>query len=121
MSDFIFSKDTDNIISIIWDVKEKNMNVLTLDGLDSFKKCVDKALDDETAKGIIISSSKNDFSGGMDLNVLQSMMSDSKSNFSKMAFKTIMGVHDVFRKLELAGRNSKLKKLAKPVVWASSG
>ncbi len=121
MSDFIFSKDTDNIISIIWDVKDKNMNVLTLDGLESFKKCVDKALDDETAKGIIIGSSKKDFSGGMDLNVLQSMMSGSKTDFSKMAFKTIMDVHDVFRKLELAGRNPKLKKSAKPVVWASSG
>ena len=93
MSDFIYSKGKDNIVLIQWDVKDKNMNVLTLEGIISLKECVDKALDDETAIGIIIGSRKKDFSGGMDLNILQSMMSKSNSDFSEDAFKTIMGIH----------------------------
>ena len=121
MSDFIYSKDSDNIVSIIWDVKDKNMNVLTLGGLEDLKTCIDKALDDETAKGIIVSSNKKDFAGGMDLNVLQSMMSGSKTDFSEMAFEIIMDLHNVLRKLELAGRNLNMRKPSKPVVWASSG
>ena len=32
-----------------------------------------------------------------------------------------MKVHEILRKLELAGRDVKTKKPAKPVVWASSG
>jgi 3-hydroxyacyl-CoA dehydrogenase/enoyl-CoA hydratase/3-hydroxybutyryl-CoA epimerase len=121
MSDFIYSKDTDNIVLIQWDVKDKSMNVLTLDGIISLRECVHRALDDETAIGIIIGSGKKDFSGGMDLNILQSMMSKSSSDFSDVAFKTIMGIHELLRKIELAGRNKKTKKQAKPVVWASSG
>ena len=62
MSDFNYSKDKDNIVSIKWDVNGKSMNVLTLDGMESLKTCVNKALNDKTAKGIIISSSKKDFS-----------------------------------------------------------
>ena len=121
MSDFIYSKGKDNIVLIQWDVKDKNMNVLTLEGIISLKECVDKALDDETAIGIIIGSRKKDFSGGMDLNILQSMMSKSNSDFSENAFKTIMGIHKLLRKLELAGVDKKKNKQAKPVVWASSG
>ena len=121
MNDFNYQKDKDNIISILWDVKDKNMNVLTLNGLKDFKECILKALDDKTAIGIVISSSKKDFSGGMDLNILQSMMSQSATNLSKLAFETIMDVHKILRKLEIAGRDSKAKKPAKPVVWASSG
>ena len=121
MSDFIYSKDIDNIVLIQWDVKDKNMNVLTLDGIISLRECVQRALDDETAIGIIIGSGKKDFSGGMDLNILLSMMSKSTSDFSNVAFKTIMGIHELLRKIELAGRNKKTKKQAKPVVWASSG
>ena len=121
MSDFNYSKDKDNIVSIKWDVNGKSMNVLTLDGMESLKTCVNKALNDKTAKGIIISSSKKDFAGGMDLNVLQSMMAGPKTNLSKLAFKTIMDMHDILRVLELAGRNSETKNPAKPVVWAASG
>ena len=121
MSDFIYSKDKDNIVLIQWDVKDKKMNVLTLEGIISLKECVDKALNDETAIGIIIGSGKIDFSGGMDLNILLSMMSKSSSDFSNIAFKTIMEIHELLRKIELAGRNKTTKKRAKPVVWASSG
>jgi 3-hydroxyacyl-CoA dehydrogenase/enoyl-CoA hydratase/3-hydroxybutyryl-CoA epimerase len=121
MSDFIYSKDKDNIVLIQWDVKDKNMNVLTLEGIISLKECVDKALHDDTAIGIIIGSGKKDFSGGMDLKILQSMISKSTPDFSNIAFKTIMEIHELLRKIELAGRNKTKKKQAQPVVWASSG
>ena len=39
MSDFIYSKGADNIVLIQWDMKDKNMNVLTLDGIISLREC----------------------------------------------------------------------------------
>jgi 3-hydroxyacyl-CoA dehydrogenase/enoyl-CoA hydratase/3-hydroxybutyryl-CoA epimerase len=113
MSDFIYSKGTDNIVLIQWDMKDKNMNVLTLDGIKSLRECVNRALDDEKAIGIIIGSGKKDFSGGMDLNILQSMMSKSSSDFSDVAFKTITGIHELLRKIELAGHDKRTKKASK--------
>ena len=121
MSDFIFSKDKDNIISIIWDVENKSMNVLTLKGMESFESCINKALTDATARGIIISSGKKDFSGGFDLEILNSMSAKSSKDFSETAFNTIMKIHTILRKLELAGRETETNKKSIPVIWASQG
>ena len=121
MSDFSYSKDEHNIISILWDVKNKSMNTLTFDGIEHFNECINKALADKDARGIIIGSCKKDFSGGMDLNILQSIMSDQPVDFSKQAFSTIMKIHQMLRKLELAGRNKTEKRTSLPVVWAGSG
>ena len=95
MSDFSYSKDEHNIISILWDVKNKSMNTLTFDGIEHFNECINKALADKDARGIIIGSCKKDFSGGMDLNILQSIMSDQPVDFSKQAFSTIMKIHQI--------------------------
>ena len=121
MSDFIFSKDKDNIISITWDVKDKSMNLLTLSGMESLESCINQALADADAQGIIIGSAKKDFSGGFDLNILNSMRDESSKSFSKVAFDTIMRLHSILRKLELGGRDKKANKKALPVVWASEG
>ncbi len=121
MSDFVLSKDENNIISIIWNVKNKNMNVLTLKGMESLESCVHKALTDVEARGIIIGTAKKDFSGGFDLEILNSMSDKTSENFSEQAFNTIMKIHSILRKLELAGRDEKTNKQAIPVVWASTG
>ncbi len=61
MPDFIYSKDTDNIVLIQWDVKDKNMNVLSLDGIISLRECVQRALDDETAMASLLEVEKKIF------------------------------------------------------------
>ncbi len=121
MTDFKYSLDRDRIVSIIWDAKDKSINTLTLESSVDLNNCIDKALMEKGLKGIIICSAKKDFSAGMDLMVLQSMMKEHKGNFSELAFKTIMEIHGTLRKLELAGRDKKEKRKSVPVVWACPG
>ena len=121
MTDFKYSLDRDRIVSIILDAKDKSINTLTLESSVDLNNCIDKALMEKGLKGIIICSAKKDFSAGMDLMVLQSMMKEHKGNFSELAFKTIMEIHGTLRKLELAGRDKKEKRKSVPVVWACPG
>ncbi|MEE2774445.1 MAG: 3-hydroxyacyl-CoA dehydrogenase NAD-binding domain-containing protein [Pseudomonadota bacterium] len=121
MTDFKYSIDDDRIASIIWDSEGKSINTLTLESSVELNNAIERALKEDNLKGIIIGSNKKDFSAGMDLIVLQSMMKESKGNFSGLAFKTIMEIHRTLRKLELAGRDKKSKKRSVPVVWACPG
>ena len=73
MTDFTMKTDADGVAIITWDVAEKSMNVLSLDGWGELDACVDKALADDAVKGIIITSGKDTFAGGMDLNVIAKM------------------------------------------------
>jgi 3-hydroxyacyl-CoA dehydrogenase/enoyl-CoA hydratase/3-hydroxybutyryl-CoA epimerase len=78
---------------------------------------VDRALADPAAKGIIITSAKKDFAGGMDLNVIAAM----RAGGAQTIFDGVMGMHQVLRKIELAGMDPKTKKGAKPIVAALPG
>jgi len=78
---------------------------------------VDRALADPAAKGIIITSAKKDFAGGMDLKVIAAM----RAGGAQAIFDGVMGMHQVLRKIELAGMDPKTKKGAKPIVAALPG
>ena len=65
--------DADGIATIAWDLPGKSMNVLTDEGIAELDAAVDAALADPAVKGIVITSAKPDFAGGMDLNVLAGM------------------------------------------------
>ena len=49
------------------------MNVLTEDGIAELDAAMDAALADPAVRGIVITSAKPDFAGGMDLAVLPAM------------------------------------------------
>ena len=73
MTEFKYSIDSDGVAIISWDVPNKTMNVMSLEGLKELDKHFDAALSDDRVKGIIVTSGKRDFAGGMDLNVLADM------------------------------------------------
>ena len=73
MTDFTMQKDADGIATITWDVTDKSMNVMSFDGLEQLNDLVDDALADDAVKGIVITSGKDTFAGGMDLNLLAKM------------------------------------------------
>ena len=62
--------DADGVATITWDLPGQSMNVLTNEGIAELDAAVDAALADAAVKGIVITSAKPDFAGGMDLNVL---------------------------------------------------
>ncbi len=73
MSDFNYAVDADGVAIITWDVPGKSMNVMTLEGLRELDALIDRAHGDAAVKGIVITSAKPDFAGGMDLNVIARM------------------------------------------------
>ncbi len=121
MTDFTYSVDADGVATIAWDVAQKSMNVLSLDGLAQLDAHIDTALADAAVKGVIITSAKPDFAGGMDLNVIAKMKDMAGDQPEQGLFDGIMSMHRVLRKIERAGMDPKTLKGAKPIVAALPG
>lgn len=117
MTDFTYAMDADGVVTLTWDVKSKSMNVMSTASFMDLSAKVDQALADPAAKGIIITSGKKDFAGGMDLNVIAAM----RAGGAQGIFDGVMGMHQVLRKIELAGMDAKTKKGGKPIVAALPG
>ena len=117
MTDFTYAMDADGVVTLTWDVQSKSMNVMSTEAFMDLSAMVDRALADPAAKGIIITSGKRDFAGGMDLNVIAAM----RAGGAQAIFEGVMGMHQVLRKIELAGMDPKTKKGGKPIVAALPG
>ncbi|MGB3277982.1 MAG: hypothetical protein WBA92_02190, partial [Pseudorhodobacter sp.] len=68
MTDFTYAVDAEGVATIAWDTVGKSMNVMSQEAFMVLNGFVDQALADAAVKGIIITSAKKDFAGGMDLN-----------------------------------------------------
>ncbi|MEM6741933.1 MAG: 3-hydroxyacyl-CoA dehydrogenase, partial [Pseudomonadota bacterium] len=122
MADFTMDKGADGVAIITWDVKEKSMNVLSLEGWDALDALIDEALGDEAVKGVVITSGKPDsFAGGMDLNVIAKMKDASGDEPAKGLFDGLMRCHGILRKIERAGMDPKTLKGGKPIATALPG
>ncbi len=121
MTIFHYDLDADGVATITWDLPGKSMNVLNEEGIAELDACVDRALSDAAVKGIVITSAKADFAGGMDLNVIVRMKEAAGADPARGLFDGLMAMHAVLRKIERAGMDPKTLKGGKPVAWASPG
>lgn len=121
MTIFNYDVDADGIATISWDLPGKSMNVMTLDGLSELDAALDKAIGDDAVKGIVITSAKKDFAGGMDLNILAKMRDDAGDEPARGLFEGTMKMHHLLRKIERNTMDAKTNKGGKPVAWASPG
>ncbi|WP_284162681.1 3-hydroxyacyl-CoA dehydrogenase NAD-binding domain-containing protein [Frigidibacter sp. SD6-1] len=121
MSDFTYSLDADGVATITWDVKSKSMNVLNLEAAADLGALIDKAIADDSVKGVILTSGKKDFAGGMDLNIIARMKESAGDDPARGLFEGIMNFHALERKMELMGRDLKTGKGGKPIVAALPG
>jgi len=117
MTDFTAKTDADGITTLIWDVAGKSMNVMSTDAFAQLSGLIDAALADPAVKGVIITSGKADFAGGMDLNVIAQM----RAGGAAAIFDGVMQMHKVLRKIERAGMDAKTNKGGKPIVAALPG
>ena len=115
----IFTTDTDadGIATITWDLPGRSMNVLTEDGIAELDAAIDAALADAAVKGIVLTSAKPDFAGGMDLNVIATMKAEAGDDPASGLFDGIMAMHGLLRKIERAGMDPKTLKGGKPIAW----
>ncbi len=121
MADFFLNVDADGVAIITWDAENKSMNVLTREAFGLVEQLIDEALADDAVKGIVITSAKRDFAGGMDLNVLASIRDESGENPAQGLFDFTMNGHRILRKLERAGMDAKTNKGGKPIACAING
>ncbi|MEM9343760.1 MAG: 3-hydroxyacyl-CoA dehydrogenase NAD-binding domain-containing protein [Pseudomonadota bacterium] len=121
MSEFHYTLGDDGVAIITWDVPEKSMNVMTMQGWDELDALVDKALGDEAVKGVVLTSGKDTFAGGMDLNVIAKMKEDAGADPAKGLFEGLMRTHGIMRKIERAGMDPKTLKGGKPIAAALPG
>ncbi|MDR9484990.1 MAG: 3-hydroxyacyl-CoA dehydrogenase NAD-binding domain-containing protein [Sediminimonas sp.] len=121
MTDFTMTKDADGVAVITWDCPGKSMNVLSTEALMALDGLIDDALADDAVKGIVITSAKKDFAGGMDLNALAKMKEDAGDEPARGLFEGIMQMHGALRKIERAGMDPKTNKGGKPIASALPG
>ena len=122
----IFRLETgaDGVAVITWDMADRAMNVLTEAGIAELGAHVDAALADEAVRGIVITSAKADFAGGMDLNLIADIKrraAEGGGNPAEAIFARVMELHSVLRRIERAGLDPKTNKGGKPVAWACPG
>ena len=117
MTDFTMTTDADGVATIIWDAAQKSMNVMSTKATAVLESLIDQALADPAVKGIILTSAKKDFAGGMDLNVIAEM----RAGGAQAVFDGVMAMHRLLRKIERAGMDPKTLKGGKPVVAALPG
>ncbi len=121
MSDFTYDVDSDGVATITWDCKDKSMNIMSFQGFDDLDGLVQTALNDDNVKGVIITSGKDSFAAGMDLNVLARLKEESGDNPAQGLFDGLMHMHAILRKIERAGMDPKTNKGGKPIACAMQG
>lgn len=121
MTDFTMKIDDEGVAVVTWDVPGKSMNVLSREAFATVEILVDEALANEAVKGIIITSGKDSFAGGMDLNTLGTIRDEAGENPAQGLFDFTMNGHRILRKVERAGADPKTNKGGKPVVCAIPG
>lgn len=117
MADFTYDLGDDGIATITWDVPGKSMNVMSLEGFALLDGFIDRALADPAVKGVVITSGKKDFAGGMDLNVIAQM----RAGGAQAIYDGVMQMHRVLRKIERAGMDPKTLKGGKPIASVLPG
>jgi len=117
MTDFTLATDSDGVATLTWDVAGKSMNVMSTEGFSLLDTLVGQALADPTIKGIILTSAKKDFAGGMDLNIIARM----KDGGAQGIFDGVTRIHGILRRIERAGMDPKTLKGGKPIVAALPG
>ncbi len=121
MTDFTLTRNADGVAVITWDCPGKSMNVMSFEGLRELEACIDEVLSDDAIKGAVITSGKDSFAGGMDLNILAKLKDMVEGDPAKGVFDGVMQMHGLLRKIELAGMDFKTKKGGKPIAAALPG
>jgi len=120
-ADFTLATDADGVAVITWNVQGRSMNVMNQEGFTLLDRLLGEALADPAVKGIVITSGKDTFAGGMDLNIIARMRDEAGDDPARGLFEGVMAMHGVLRRIERAGMDPKTLKGGKPVAAALPG
>ncbi|MGC8534505.1 MAG: 3-hydroxyacyl-CoA dehydrogenase NAD-binding domain-containing protein [Rhizomicrobium sp.] len=117
-TNFKIERDSDGILTVVWDVPGRTMNVLTNSAIGELAQIAQTAATDPEVTGIIITSGKrNGFCAGAALDEMQDnaaagSATSSDAEAAKRRFDGVMVFHKALRQLETCG---------KPVLAAING
>jgi len=100
--------DTDGIATITWDMPGRTMNVLNEGSLKAYDEALTRALADDKVKGIILTSGKDTFIAGADLEMLLNADTSDAARLTEQFSQ----LQKLFRRQETGG---------KPIVAAING
>ncbi|WP_201616983.1 3-hydroxyacyl-CoA dehydrogenase NAD-binding domain-containing protein [Psychrobacter immobilis] len=106
LANFSAQRDDDGIVMVTIDQSNRKMNVIGDGFTDAFAAMTDSFINDESAKGLILTSAKDSFVVGADIDQL------SRIETAEQAFDLVEDLKGSLRKLETSG---------KPVVAAMTG
>ena len=109
--------DSDGIVTLIWDMPDRSMNVLSGSSIADFAAAVDTAIADPAVKGVVVTSGKKDFIAGADLSMLEGQSAGASGTKDKT--QIAKGIYDGLMSLNLLLR--KIEKAGKPFVAAING
>ena len=93
-----YQVDGDGIATITWALTDSPMNIFNAASTARFAECVDQALADEAAKGVIVTSGRPEFVVGGDLNEL---LAFHDKDALRAHMQTTLGI---FRRIEKGGK-----------------
>jgi len=119
-TNFELAIDSDGIALISWNVPDRSMNVITLQGIEELSAMVERLVADAAVKGVVIASAKDTFCAGADLTLLESL----GRTFAKFARErgeeqAALQLFEESRKLSLLYR--RIETCGKPWVAALNG
>src|SRR5215469_251595 len=103
-----YNVDSDGIATITWDMPNRTMNVLNEGSMTAYAGALEEALKDDKVKGIILTSGKDSFIAGADLDMLLNV---DTSDAAKL-MEQFSALQKLFRRQETGG---------KPMVAAING
>src|SRR5258708_4404053 len=105
LTNFKWDQDADGIVTLIWDVPGRTMNVLTASAVAELAQVAETVAGDAAITGLVITSGKsNGFCAGAALDEMEGNAgAGAKSSPQEAAAAQYVGVtkfHQAFRKLE---------------------
>ncbi|GLK76652.1 enoyl-CoA hydratase [Methylopila jiangsuensis] len=104
--------DDDGLLSVVWDMPGRSMNVLTADAIQELSGIVDRVIAEEAIRGVVISSGKKAFSGGADLTMLEGIArlyereraQSGETAAAQAVFDESRKLSQLYRRIETSGK-----------------
>lgn len=97
-----FDLDDDGIVTLTWDLPGRSQNVLNDESMGAFDSALDRALETEGVRGIVVTTGKRDFIAGADLSMIQGMARRAGGDVRAL-YDEVGQFTRLFRKLETCG------------------
>src|SRR5499427_3855128 len=119
-TNFKLAIDSDGIALLTWDVPDRSMNVITLQGIEELSAIVEELAADAAIRGVVVTSAKEAFCAGADLTLLESLARTFATLVKEQGEEqAAVRLFEESRKLSLLYR--RLETCGKPWVAAING